>query len=63
MAYDGDLPCIHMKVYDHALQLGAESPKRPWICKLCGERGADPAEEWETSESYNEVVRRWHGHD
>ena len=58
-----NLPCIHMKIYDHAVQLHATPPQRHWICKLCGAQGMESAEEWEVEDSYNEVVKRFHGHD
>lgn len=32
--------CLHEKVYANHI-LATNPPRRPWVCKKCGERGMD----------------------
>lgn len=53
--------CLHLKVYDHAICFATNS--RHWICKLCGEMGNEKVGDDEFESEYNDLVKRFHGHD
>lgn len=50
-------PCKHVKVYSEYI-LCSYPPQHQWVCKICGEQGADVVGTYKANE-YDEVVKKF----